>query len=127
VQELARNLKGIFYMQAITTEPFFSAEIETEIREFRPDLIILDLLLSEEPESGLRVLRKIKTSQVLGHIPVLVSSKFINSTSSGRKWRAKVIEKGAVDGCDKYMTLSVELLLRFAKEQPLPKDSRNNL
>lgn len=66
----------IVELQAITVDPFFNDDIEQAIKEFKPDLIILDLRLKRDEDSGFRVLRKLKESS-LRDIPVVVCSKYI--------------------------------------------------
>ncbi|HEV2883106.1 MAG TPA: response regulator [Pyrinomonadaceae bacterium] len=64
-------------LQPIAVDPFFDDGIEQAIKEFNPGLIILDLRLKRDEESGFRVLRRLKDSALLKDIPVVVCSKYI--------------------------------------------------
>src|SRR2546427_7426947 len=82
-------------LQPVTTAPFFDEKIEQAIIDFHPDLIILDLLLHRDIESGFRVLRKIKESNSLKDIPVVVCSKFIGEDREDKN-KKRALESGAV-------------------------------
>ena len=106
--KIAEALTGTNYiLQAITTEPFFDDEIEAEISEFKPNLIILDLLLVEDKESGFRVLRKIKESDSLREVPVMVCSKYVDDTETGKELCRKAMDRGAHIAVDKNRLDSV--------------------
>jgi chemotaxis response regulator CheB len=81
-------------IQPITTAPFFDSEIEKDIAQFKPELIILDLLLVDTVESGFRVLAQIKRSNLLSTIPVLVFSSFIGE-EQGKQLQDKASRLGA--------------------------------
>jgi len=92
-----------FGIQAIVTAPFFDAEIEKDIAGFKPDLIILDLLLDHTTASGFHVLRQIKDSKLLHMIPVLICSSHIIDSAHGNKLRNKAIDIGAADAVYKSL------------------------
>ena len=84
-------------VQAIVIAPFFDNKIEQAIDEFDPDLIILDLLLTRDEESGFRVLRRLKESALLKDIPVVVCSKLISRGSDDKnRQRAELYNPAAV-------------------------------
>ncbi|MEA2204046.1 MAG: hypothetical protein QOE77_822 [Blastocatellia bacterium] len=64
-------------LQSVTGSPFLDERIRRAIKRFKPDLIILDLLLEEDIDSGFRVLGGLKETEDLKNIPVVVCSKFI--------------------------------------------------
>ena len=84
----------------ITTPPFFDNAIEAVISEFKPNLIILDLLLEEDIESGLHVLRKLKCSKSLSCVPAVVCSKFVSSRLDDDT-RRRVLALGAIEAFPK--------------------------
>ena len=56
----------------ITTEAKNGVEGMNKVREDKPDLIILDILMPKE--SGIRMYRELKTEEALKDIPVIVLS-----------------------------------------------------
>lgn len=79
-------------IQPFTQYPFF---YENEIKEFNPNLIIVDLQLDEDKGgnlAGLRIIRKLKEVDDLKNIPVVVVSKFVGEAFDYKK---KAIESGA--------------------------------
>ena len=100
--------------QAITTEPFFDEIIEDAIKAFNPDLIILDLRLTRDNESGFRVLRKLKESESLTDIPVVVCSKFITKNLKDKN-KERAMTYGAVAALPKVPFPKAEEFLKFAR------------
>jgi CheY-like chemotaxis protein len=103
-------------LQPITNEPFFDDEIEMAIRDFNPDLIILDLRLSRNNDSGFRVLRKLKESPHLKDIPVVVCSKYIDSSSKDPN-RLMALEYGAIDALPKIPFPKAGDFLKYARSK----------
>ncbi len=103
-------------MQLISAPPFFDEKVEKSIAEFGPDLIILDLLLLEEIDSGFRVLRQIKESESLKNIPVVVCSKFIGPNSKDKN-RIKSLDFGAVAALSKTPFPESHDFLKYAKSK----------
>jgi DNA-binding response OmpR family regulator len=115
VETIARQCEeSVFDVQLIMQEPFFDDEIEAEIANFRPDLVILDLVLSDDMRSGFRVLRKIKESVLLTKIPVVICSKCITNDKQGNALRTKAIERGAIDAISQS-AVSPDALLCLAR------------
>jgi len=84
-------------LQPISVDPFFDDEIEQAIKEFNPGLIILDLRLKRDEESGFRVLRRLKESALLKNIPVVVCSKYIGKGPNDKnRLRAEKYDVAAV-------------------------------
>jgi CheY-like chemotaxis protein len=103
-------------MQLISAPPFFDEKVEKSIAEFGPDLIILDLLLLEEIDSGFRVLRQLKDSESLNTIPVVVCSKFIGPDPKDKN-RLKALGFGAAAGLSKTPFPESQDFLRYAKSE----------
>lgn len=101
-------------MQLISAPPFFDRKVEKSITEFNPDLIILDLLLLEETDSGFRVLRQIKESALLKDIPVVVCSKFIGPDPNDKN-RIKALDYGAKAALAKIPFPKSQDFLGYAK------------
>src|SRR4051794_3056414 len=101
-------------LQPISTSPFFDERIEAAIKSFNPNLIILDLRLTQDNNSGFRVLRKLKASESLKEIPVVVCSRFLNSSPENEN-RKKAISYGAVAALPKLPFPKAEEFLRYAK------------
>lgn len=76
-------------LQSFTAPPFFDERIEKRIAEFRPQVILLDLYLLNDADSGFRVLRRLKYSPLLKGIPVIVISKYIDSPENKYAIRAR--------------------------------------
>lgn len=108
------SLQESVEIQAITTEPFFDEKIEEAIREFNPALIILDLRLTRNNDSGFRVLRKLKESVWLSDIPVVVCSKFITKDSADRN-RKMAMAYGADAALPKVPFPKAESFLSHAR------------
>jgi CheY-like chemotaxis protein len=103
----------IVEVQAIDAE-FFNPAVAAALARFQPDLIILDLLLKEDMESGFRVLRKLKTSDNLKGIPVVVCSKYISDTEKGRETAARAVSLGAIAALSKIPFPSFEHFAKLA-------------
>lgn len=101
-------------LQAITTDPFFDESIEKAIVEFSPNLIILDLRLSRDEASGFRVLRKLKESEALSGVPVVVSSKYIGRDSNDKN-RKTALSYGAADALPKFPFPKLDDFLKYVK------------
>lgn len=84
----------IVELQAITVDPFFDEQIEQAITEFGPDLIILDLRLKRDENSGFRVLRQLRESS-LKDVPIIVCSKYIGASLRDPN-RVKALNYGAL-------------------------------
>jgi CheY-like chemotaxis protein len=104
-------------VQPITAAPFFDEKIERVISEFNPDLIILDLLLSVDIQSGFRVLRYLKESKSLKDIPVVVCSKFVGDEGSKKENKKTALELGAVATFSKEDFPKPTKFLQYAKSQ----------
>jgi hypothetical protein len=101
-------------LQMITSPPFFDKDIERAIMKFNPALIVLDLLLLEEVDSGFRILRQLKESEYLKEIPVVVISKFIGSDRND-KYRRKSLAFGSVAALPKIPFPKPEEFLKYTK------------
>lgn len=108
-------------LQAITVDPFFNDEIEQAIKQFKPDLIILDLRLKRDEDSGFRVLRKLKESS-LRNIPVVVCSKYIRQPNDDN-W-IKAMRYGAAAALPKIPFPKIEeffnATVKEKKQEPDP-------
>lgn len=101
---------GVGELQWIGSPPFFDRKVEASVRKFKPDLIVLDLLLDRDIESGFRVLRQLKSSTFLKDIPVVVLSKFISASAEDEnKRRAEAL--GAAKAVPKIPFPKLSLLL----------------
>ena len=106
----------IVELQAVSVAPFFDNKIERAIKRFDPDLIILDLLLVREAESGFRVLRRLKDSVLLKDVPVVVCSKYIGSDPDDRN-KSKAMKLGAVAAIPKIPFPGVQDFLQYARKR----------
>ena len=103
-----------FELQPISVEPFFDEKIERAIAEFDPDLILLDLRLSRDEQSGFRVLRKLKTSELLRDVPVVVCSLSVSRAPADSN-RRKALEYGAQSALHKIPFPEPDQYLRYAR------------
>jgi DNA-binding response OmpR family regulator len=87
-------------LQLISSPPYFDSKVQESMIDFKPDLVILDLLLLEETDSGFRVLRQLKDSKTLKNVPVVVCSKFITNDPKDQN-RIKALGYGAVEALPK--------------------------
>jgi CheY-like chemotaxis protein len=101
-------------LQPISVAPFFGKEIEEAIASFNPDLIILDLRLTRDEESGFRVLRQLKESKAVRHVPVVVCSKFISSGLDCAN-RKRAISMGADAALSKAPFPKFEEFISYAR------------
>jgi CheY-like chemotaxis protein len=101
-------------LQAISTSPFFDQLTEDAIVLFSPDLILLDLLLEADVQSGFRVLRSLRESSRTTNIPVVVYSKFIGH-GKGDHYRTRSLILGAVAALPKIPPIRFQDLLPFLK------------
>jgi DNA-binding response OmpR family regulator len=99
-----------------STPPFFDDKVEAQIAAFDPDLIILDLQLDEDPESGFRVLRQLKSSK-LEAIPVVVLSKFINRDDPDDRNKVKARRFGAALALSKIPFPEMEKILEPRRQR----------
>ena len=102
-------------MQHISAPPFFDPTIEKSIERFNPALIVLDLLLIGDSDSGKRVLRSLKGSTALRDVPVVVCSKFITTGKRSDQLRKELSDAGAAAALPKVPFPKAEELLRYAK------------
>lgn len=100
-------------LQLITIAPFFDDLIEKAIGEFCPNLIILDLNLLRDEDSGFRVLRKLKESS-LREIPVVVCSKYIGRSPDDLN-RIRALQLGAVAALPKIPFPEPQEFLKFSR------------
>lgn len=103
-------------LQLISAPPYFDKKVEKSITSFNPDLIMLDLLLLEETDSGFRVLRQLKDSKYLKKVPVVVVSKFIGRDPNDMN-KLKALDYGAVAALPKIPFPKAEDFLKFAKSK----------
>ena len=101
-------------MQLITAAPYFNDKLEWAIAKFDPDLIILDLLLLDKIESGLKILTQIKQSAALKKVPVIVCSDFIGNSPTDRN-RTRALRLGAEDALSKNPFPKAHEFLRHIK------------
>lgn len=89
-----------------------------QIIDFKPNLIIIDLLFRGDITEGFGLIKKIHNLKDLKKIPLIVCSKYINESHSGKILKEKVISMpGVVAAFGKIpdYPLPKELLL-FIKE-----------
>jgi len=109
-------------LQAITVAPFFDDQVETAIKEFDPDLIVIDLHLTRSEESGFRVLRLLKESSV-SNIPIVVCSRFISDTSEDAN-KAKALLLGAIAALPKFPFPTLQDLFKLLEQDESDIDPR---
>jgi CheY-like chemotaxis protein len=97
-------------IQLSITEPFFDQEVENEIIEFQPHVILLDLLLVESVDSGLSVLQEIKKSRVLARVPVVIWSHQITGDQKGSRLWNSARRLGAADALNSMTTSKDDFL-----------------
>ena len=103
-------------MQHISAPPFFDSTIEKSIERFNPALIVLDLLLIGDSDSGKRVLRSLKQSPLLKNIPVVVCSKFITKGKKSDQLRKELSDVGAAEALPKVPFPKVSEILRHRRQ-----------
>lgn len=59
--------------------------------DFKPDLIIVDLVIAQARDDGYAIVKKISRIPQLRAVPVIVCSKLINETPLGREETEKVL------------------------------------
>ena len=62
-------------------------DVEKSLVEFRPQLIIVDLLIGEDRDEGYRLIRDLSRVRALEGVPIAVCSKLINESPAGKKER----------------------------------------
>jgi CheY-like chemotaxis protein len=107
-------------MQHISFPPFFDESIEEAIKRFHPALIVLDLLLIGDSNSGKRVLRSLKQSPAIKNIPVIVCSKFITSGKKSDQLIKELLEVGAAQVLPKVPFPKVSELMHSLPEDADP-------
>jgi CheY-like chemotaxis protein len=98
--------------------PWLDEATQARIVEFKPDLIVLDLLLRQREESGENVLRDLKNSALFKHIPVFIYSAQLPSTS--KEWQQaerRYRRLGAERIYDKADKRAFDHFVDFALEQ----------
>jgi CheY-like chemotaxis protein len=111
---LLRSMPEGGELQTISSSPFFDQSIEDAIVLFSPDLILLDLLLEANVQSGFRVLRSLRMSARTTNIPVVVYSKFIGPSKDDR-YRLDALRFGAVGALSKIPPIAFQDLMPFIK------------
>jgi DNA-binding response OmpR family regulator len=102
-------------VQHLGGPPFYSDDIEQAIARFNPALLILDLLLFGDLNSGKRVLRELKQSTSLRDVPVIVCSKYITTGKESDQLVKELLELGAAQVLSKVPFPKAEELLKYAK------------
>jgi len=104
-------------IQSLTCASRLDDKYERRINEFGPDLIILDLLLSQTVESGFRVLRQLKASYLLKNIPVVVWSMYIGEACQLKRNKERALRLGAVAATSKCPFPKWDQILEYAKPE----------
>lgn len=73
-------------------------DICRKIAAFNPDLLLTDLVLENDREEGIRLVREIHKNPVLSRIPLVIISKLINDSPLGEKLRLECLQFPGVDG-----------------------------
>jgi len=105
-------------LKSITVAPFFDGAIAKEIVRFNPGLIILEMLLQGRETDGLEVLKKIKASQFLQSIPVVVCSHLFSETdeSCSKQLRQRAMDLGDAAVLPKFPYPSYDKLMSYYEE-----------
>jgi CheY-like chemotaxis protein len=109
----------------VSEPPWLDKATQKRIEEFKPDLIVLDLVLQKGIESGERVLRNLRDSEELKDIPVFVYSSHVSCdrTNEQRVTAEKKYNNLGAEGLFSKSDESSEVfnrLVGFALNRQLP-------
>lgn len=103
IKIVRKHLQGVGYQNFVTTS---EAKVALElISAQRPDVVLLDVMMPQV--DGIQILREIRASQPLRHIPVLILT-----AATDHATRLKALEAGATDFLAKPVDVS-ELIPRL--------------
>lgn len=100
----------------VKVAPFFDSNIEKAIALFRPGLIILGMMLQGKDTDGLKVLEKIKNSEHLKHVPVVVVSSVFQVDGEDhhlQNLRSRATKLGAVAVLPRFPFPSYDELVSY--------------
>jgi CheY-like chemotaxis protein len=112
---LRKSVPSEVEIQLITAAPFFDEGIEKVIIEFDPNLIVLDLSLMDNIDSSFRVLKRLKQSNSLRNVPVVLCSMSIGNRSVD-KYKNEALKWGVVAVIPKIPFPSFNELLKYSHD-----------
>ena len=88
-----------------------------KIKDFKPQLFLVDLLIGDSKVNGYQLIRVLKSGEFKG-IPIVVCSKYINETESGKREKEECLSlPGVVAAFRKFPDLpEKETLLSYIRE-----------
>ncbi len=95
---------------------YFTSEspVEEEIKEYNPNLVIVDLLFHTSREDGIGLIKRIRRVSNLRDVPIVVLSKLINHSPSGESVRKLCLDLGVVP-YGKFPPPTADQLLQHAR------------
>ena len=85
LKRFSERLKNSGVELLMYKSPRIDDSIKTRLKEFKPQLIVIDLVLGGSREDGYQLLKDIKEVNNLKSIPIVVCSKLINPSPNGQK------------------------------------------
>ncbi len=123
-EETLKQYRAIFSKADASIQYYRSSRLQEEelqeIKLFKPQLIIVDLLMGNSKMDGYALIRKLQSDSTLRHVPIIVASKFINSSPYGLSETAEASSSpGVVAAISKIPTLpqAAQAFLQFARPQ----------
>lgn len=87
--QYAHDLKG--HLLAFCEGTYLDDHLTAKLVEFRPQLMIVDLVLGMSRDDGIDLIKRLRRIGELKDVPIVVCSKLINDTSLGEEVRRKVL------------------------------------
>ena len=117
-QAYKQSAHGEPVLLSIYSSPFLTSQEIEEITELDPDLFVVDLLLGSSRNDGYGLIRSLREIIALREVPIVVVSKFINSSQCGQQVVKTVLSLGASAAFGKIPSLpSVSTLLSYCRER----------
>lgn len=69
--------------------PRIDMSVQQELLSFRPDLFVIDLMMGRSDRDGLDIIRRLQNIPELREVPIVVCSKFVNSSTQGQQLEAE--------------------------------------
>jgi CheY-like chemotaxis protein len=99
--------------------PFLDENIQRQLIEFAPNLIVADLIFGGFKEDGYQLLRNLREIELLKKVPIIICSKLINNSALGEKEKEDSLSTpGVVAAFAKFPDYpSAEEFLKHIKEK----------
>ena len=98
-------------------DPYLDEAVITKLQQFKPDLIIVDLVIGESKTEGYQLIEHLQGIENIKDVPIVVCSKLINDSLIGKSEKESMLNTpGVVAAFSKFPDFpSADKFLKHAK------------